>query len=80
MDNIDKIIDKLLKDNLTPAKIKAFASVISALKGSSVKQEPNAVKDLPNDEDLVEEKRLDFSEIEGVQIDDNKREKVKIYA
>jgi len=79
MDNIDKIIDKLLKDNLTPAKIKAYATVIQALKGSSIKQEPNAVKDLPNDEDLVEEKRLDFSEIEGVQIDDNKREKVKIY-
>ena len=79
MESIDKIVDKLLNDQyMTPAKIKAFSYVIQALKGISV-QEPNEVKDEENDKELTEDQPLDFSEIQGIQVDSQPRGKVKIY-
>lgn len=76
---VDKVVNKLLKDNMTPAKIKAFAFVIQSLKGIS-NQEPNTVKEEKNDEEITEDKPINFSEVEGVQIDNQPREKVSIYA
>lgn len=77
--NIDKIVHKLLNDGyMTPAKIKAFSYVISALKGISI-QEPNEVKGEENDKELTDEQPIDFSEVEGIQIDGQAKGKVKIY-
>ena len=77
--NVDKIVDKLLTDGyMTPAKIKAFSYVIGALKGISI-QEPNEIKPEENDKELTDDQPVDFSEVEGVQIEGRARGKVKIY-
>lgn len=77
--NIDKIVHKLLNDGyMTPAKIKAFSYVISALKGIPI-QEPNEIKPEVNDKELVEDQPFDISSVTGIQVDDQQVGKVKIY-
>ena len=78
--NIDKIVDKLLNDKyMTPAKIKSFSYVIQALKGMSV-QEPNkGIDNDQNSQEFMEDKPFDLSEVEGIEIDGQKRGKVKIF-
>jgi len=82
MDNelIKLVLDKALKDGQTPARIKAFAEVIKALKGTTPPPKPNEVKAEPNDQELNEDKMLDFSEITGLQVDGGPTQKVKVYA
>lgn len=82
MDNdlIQQVLSKTLEPNMTPAKIKAYADVIRALKNTNPPPEPNAVKEDKNDEDLSEDKPLNFSEITGLQVDNGPREKVNIHA
>lgn len=81
MDNIEKIVEKLLNDKyMTPAKIKAFSYVIQSLKGIPVASEANALKDVENDKEMTEDQPIDFTEVEGIQIDGQKVPgKIKIY-
>lgn len=82
MDNelIQQVLNKVLKDGQTPARIRAFAEVIKALKGTTPPPAPNAVKAEVNDEDLSEDKPLNFSEITGLQVDNGPVQKTQIYA
>lgn len=67
--NIDLVVDKLLKDGgkMNPDKIQAFAGVIEALKGEKrIIQSPNKI---PNSPELTEDIPVDFSEIQGVELE-----------
>ena len=66
-DLIQKVLSKTLEANMTPAKIRAYADMIRALKGIAPSPEPNAVKEAINDElgtlgksDLFEIKEFPF--------------------
>ena len=82
MDNdlIQQVLTKVLEPSMTPGKIKAYAEVIRALKNTNPPPTSNEVKEQNNDEDLTEDKRLDFSEVTGLQVDNGPVEKVKVYA
>ena len=74
-DNIDKVIQKLLTENMTPAKIKSYSHVIASLKGIAVQQAPNTVPDdTPNDPAFTEDEPFDISEVEGIQINNGTKE------
>lgn len=79
--NINLVIDKILNDKyLTPAKIKALSSVIQALRGTIETNVPNDIPDTDiNETELTEDLPQDFSEISGISVDGQPREKVKIY-
>ena len=82
MDNelIKLVLDKALKDGQTPSRIRAFATLISALKGTTPPPAPNAVKAETNDQEFSEDKLIDFAEITGLQVDGGPTQKVKVYA
>ncbi|HHT9145264.1 MAG TPA: hypothetical protein ACFYD4_06215 [Candidatus Wunengus sp. YC61] len=78
MDNIDKVVDKILKEKLTPSQIRAFATVISALKGIST-PEPNIIPVDPNTDEIMEDRPISLDEITGIQVDNGARKEVKVY-
>ena len=82
MDNdlIQQVLTKVLEPSMTPGKIKAYAEVIRALKNTNPSPSPNAVKEDKNDEDLTEDKQIDFSEITGFQVDNGPVQKTRVYA
>ena len=81
-DNIDLIVDKLLKEKMTPEKIKAFGTVIESLiPDKKVSSEPNSLKEeVENSSEFTEDVPLDFSTVEGVEVEGVKgsRKKIKI--
>ena len=79
--NIDRIVNVILSDpKMSPGKIKALSTVISALKGVSISS-PNEVENKPEENDMMlsEEQPIDMSEVTGVSIDGETRRDVKIY-
>ncbi len=81
-DNTNLLVDKLLKDSkeMTPAKIKAFADVIGALKGHEPPGDPtpNTLKDEPNSQELTEDMPMDFSSVQNVELEGVKGSRRKI--
>ena len=73
--NIDKIVNKLLVDNLTPSKIRAFSYVIQALKGITTAQ-PNEVRENPNDSELTTDLPFKMNEVTHIQIDNGERQEI----
>ena len=77
---LEKVIFATLEKGQTPARIRAFAEVIMALKGTTPSPKPNEVKEQVNDEDLTEDKQINFSEITGFQVDGGPVQKTQVYA
>ena len=79
--NVDRLVDKVLMDDkLTPAKIRAFASVIQAIKGIPI-NEPNELSPQKEDNEMMlsDEQPIDMSEVTGFSIDGEPTRKVHIY-
>ena len=80
MSNTDRIIDYVISNGgkLTPEKITAMAKVVEALGGDTPTQIPN---DLPIKEDnyLENSEQINMAEVNGIQIDNNPRQPVKIF-
>ena len=83
MKNTDKVTEYILNHagKLAPEKIKALASVLSALKGENeiVMREPNAVPDEVTNEEMMQHRPVEMSDVMGIQYDDEKIVKTKIY-
>lgn len=78
MTNTDEIVRYILKNagKLSADKIEALSKVIGSL-GDEVEPEDNNVE--PNDDDLTEDKPIDFTEVTGVKVDNSPERKVKVY-
>ena len=78
---IERIADKILTDEkMSPAKIRALASIIQAVKGVPI-SEPNDVKDKDDENEMMlsDESPISMSEVTGVSIDGEAPRAVKIY-
>ena len=78
----EKVIDYILKNTskLSPEKIEALAKVVESAKGvNEISLEPNSLPpDEVEDSELLENHPINFSEVQGIEVDGRKI-KTEIY-
>lgn len=73
----DKVLDYILKNTakLSPEKIEALAKVVEAVKDiNETVEEPNTLPILEEHETLMEDRPMDFTQIQGIEMDGIKKE------
>ena len=77
----EKIIDYILKNvsKLSPEKITALGSVVLAAQGiNEIEHEPNTIPTVVEEDELLEDHPIDFSEVQGIELD-GRRVQTKIF-